>query len=310
VAFLPLNMLPSIYSGYQDGFVGNIWAIVSNVLSLVSLVAVTQFRGGLPLLILALSATRILVALANGAYLFGWRYPWLRPKLSAVRWSRVKYLFALGSKYMISQIASLGIYQSQPMIITQMLGPSHVPMFVIAQKIVTLASNLLNTATMPLIPAYSEAAARADWGWIKATLKRSIILSLAVGAPLTTIVAVAARPVIRWWMGPAFVPSHFLVFWLAIYAVTCVALFSPANVLIALGRMGVMAVSITLCAITTIGLSIQFAQWWGLTGIALALSMAALFVMGGTQFYMTHRMLNTRLLDSVEAEPLPATVNT
>jgi hypothetical protein len=32
--------------------------------------------------------------------------------------------------------------------------------------------------------------------------------------------------------------------------------------------------------------------------------------MGGTQFYMTHRMLNTRLLDSVEAEPLPATVNT
>jgi len=310
VAFLPLNMLPSIYSGYQDGFVGNIWAIASNVLSLASLVAVTQFRGGLPLLILALSATRILVALANGAYLFGWRYPWLRPQLSAVRWSRIKYLFALGSKYMISQIASLGIYQSQPMIITQMLGPSHVPMFVIAQKIVTLASNLLNTATMPLIPAYSEAAARADWSWIKATLKRSIILSLAVGAPLTTIVAVAARPLIQWWMGPAFVPSHFLVFWLAVYAVTCVALFSPANVLIALGRMGVMAVSITLCAVTTIALSIPFAQWWGLTGIALAMSMAALFVMGGTQLYMTHRMLNTRLLHTVEAESLPETANT
>jgi hypothetical protein len=74
--------------------------------------------------------------------------------------------------------------------------------------------------------------------------------------------------------------------------------------------MGVMAVSITLCALTTIGLSIQFAHWWGLTGIAVAMSMSALFVMGGTQFYMTHRMLNTRLLDTVEPASLPETVNT
>ncbi|HSR06748.1 MAG TPA: oligosaccharide flippase family protein, partial [Bryobacteraceae bacterium] len=261
--------------------------------------------GGLPLLILAVSATRFLVAFANGIYLFVWRYPWLRPKPSAVRWSRIRYLFTLGGNYMVSQISSLGVYQSQPMIITQMLGPSYVPMFVIAQKIVTLASSLMYTATSPLIPAYSEAAARADWAWIKTTLKRAIIVSLAVGAPLTCAAAVAARPLIRWWMGSALVPSYFLVFWLGVYTLTCVAVFSPGNVLVALGRMGVLAVSVTLCAIATIGLSIQFAHRWGLTGIAFAMSMSALFVMGGSQFYMAHRMLNTRLLDALEAEPVP-----
>jgi O-antigen/teichoic acid export membrane protein len=308
VVVLPLNMVSSIYSGYQDGFVASIWAIASNTLSLASLVAVTHYRGGLPLLILAVSATRFLVALANGIYLFAWRYPWLRPKPSAVRWSRIKYLFSLGSNYMISQVAGLGIHQSQSMIITQMLGPSQVPMFVIAQKIVTFASSLMYTAMSPLIPAYSEAAARADWAWIKATLKRAIIVSFAIGAPLTGIAAVAARPLIRWWMGAALVPSHFLVFWLGIYTLTCVMVFSPGNVLVALGRMGVLAVSVTLCAVATIALGIQFAHWWGVTGIAFAMSMAALLVMGGSQFYMAHRMLNTRLLDTFEAESVPEPV--
>jgi O-antigen/teichoic acid export membrane protein len=209
---------------------------------------------------------------------------------------------------MVSQVASLGVYQSQPMIITQELGPSHVPMFVIAQKLVTMASSLMYTATSPLIPAYSEAAARGHWAWIRATFKRSIILSLAVGAPLTGIAAVAARPLIGWWMGSALVPSYFLVFWLGVYTLTCVAVFSSGFVLVALGRMGLLAVTVSLCAVATIGLSIQFAHWWGLTGIAFAMSIAALLVMGGSQFYMAHRMLNARLLDTFEAESVPEPV--
>ena len=38
--------------------------------------------------------------------------------------SSIKRLLSLGGNYMITQLAGLGIYQSQPMIITQMLGPS------------------------------------------------------------------------------------------------------------------------------------------------------------------------------------------
>lgn len=43
---MPLNMSFSIYSAYQDGFVWHTWTMVSNMLALIGLVVVTQFRGG------------------------------------------------------------------------------------------------------------------------------------------------------------------------------------------------------------------------------------------------------------------------
>jgi hypothetical protein len=108
-------------------------------------------------------------------------------------------------------------------------------------------------------------------------------------------------------VGSALVPSYLLVFWLGVYTITCIAVYSPGNLLVALGRMGVLAITISLCAIATIGLSIEFAHWWGLTGIAFAMSIANLFVIGGSQFYITRRMLNTRMLHTLE--PLPEIVN-
>jgi hypothetical protein len=64
--------------------------------------------------------------LANTYYAFRRRYPWLAPAPSAVRWTCIRRLLKLGGKYMIMQLAALGIYQSQAMIITQILGPSQV----------------------------------------------------------------------------------------------------------------------------------------------------------------------------------------
>ena len=121
VAGMPLSILNSVYSAYQDGFVMNLWGIASNTLALAGLIIVTQFRGGLPYLVIALSGTRALVHFANGFYLFFRRYPWLIPAPTAVRWMRIKRLLKLGGKYLVTQLASLGIYQSQPMIITQLL---------------------------------------------------------------------------------------------------------------------------------------------------------------------------------------------
>ena len=93
---LPLNMLNSIYSAYQDGFMSNMWSMSGNVLALVGLIVVSQFRGGLPALIVATFATRALVSIVNAVYLFTFRYRWLRPAPSAVRWARLSRLLKLG----------------------------------------------------------------------------------------------------------------------------------------------------------------------------------------------------------------------
>ena len=90
-----------------------------------------------------------------------------------MRWHCVKRLFSLGSKYLVTQLASLGIYQSQPIIITQILGPAKVVIFVVAYKILSLPMDLVFMATQPFVPPFGEAKARHDWQWIQSAYKNA-----------------------------------------------------------------------------------------------------------------------------------------
>jgi O-antigen/teichoic acid export membrane protein len=304
---LPFSTLNSIYSAYQDGYVMNIWGIVSNVLALISLVAVTQSRGGLPYLVIALSGTRALVAFANAYYLFFRRYRWLAPALSAVKWVRISRLLKLGVKYMVTQVASLGIYQSQPMIITQLLGPSQVVIFVVAQKIITLPNDLVYMGTAPFISAFGEAKARRDWNWIKGAYKNATLASLGFGVPMTLAIALTAKPLIRIWAGQAAVPDWGVILWLSVYTLIGIALMAAGQMMCGLERVDPLAISLTLCALSVIGLGILFAPWWGVSGVALAMAISKLVTFWPIQMREVRRIF--RIADAPAAadeQPLVA----
>jgi O-antigen/teichoic acid export membrane protein len=288
---LPLNMLNSIYSAYQDGFVANMWSMASNLLALVALIVVSQQRGGMPALIIATFGTRALVSIANAIYLFSHRYPWLRPAPSAVRWTRVSRLMKLGGKYMVTQLANLGIYQSQPLIITQMLGPSQVTIFVIAYKIIAVPVDLAYIATTPFVSAFSEAKARGDWRWIRNAFKNTTLACLAFGLPVTLGIAFAGKFLVRLLAGQQAVPDWSVIAWLSVYTLIGMGLMTAGQVLCGIERVGILAISLSLSAVGTIGLGILFAPKWGLAGVAAGMALAKLVTYLPLQGYQVHRIL-------------------
>jgi O-antigen/teichoic acid export membrane protein len=289
----PLSLLTSIYNAYQDGAVGNMWMIGSNLAALVALVIVTRFHGGLPALVLAIAGTRMVIAIANFYTAFFRRYRWLAPSPAAVRLDRVKELLSLGSKYMVTQLASLGIYQSQPMIITQILGPSYVVIFLVAQKLITLPNDLVYIGTAPFISAYGEGKARGDWHWIKGAFKNSLVASVIFGVPLTIGIAAFAKPAIRIWAGAAVVPDTPVILALAGYTLICVFMLPVGQFLVGLGRADILASSLGLCAIATIGSGIVLARPWGLTGVAVAMAVSKISTSSPIQLYRVRTILRS-----------------
>jgi O-antigen/teichoic acid export membrane protein len=267
----PLSMQQSIYSAYQEGFLANIWGIAANSLALLALVVVCRSHGGLPQLVLALSGTRAAVGIANFFFLYR-RYYWLQPTPLAVRWVCVKRLFSLGSKYLVTQLAALGIYQSQPMIITQMMGPKYVVIFVVAYKIVALPIDLAYMATAPFISAFGEAKARMEWGWIKDAYTKANKASFVFGLPILAVLAIFAKPIIRIWAGAAAAPSTSLIVGLTLYTALGIALMTVGQLLVGLERVNAVALSLVLCAVAIIGSSILVAPKWGLAGIAFCMA--------------------------------------
>jgi O-antigen/teichoic acid export membrane protein len=299
VMAFPLSILNSIYNAYQDGFLANIWGIAANALSLAALVFVSFTHGGLPQLVLALSGTRTLVSIANSFFLFR-RYHWLTPNPSAVRIDCVKRLFHLGSKYLVTQLASLGIYQSQPMIITQLLGPSKVVIFVVAYKIISLPMDLAYMATQPFISAFGEAKARKDWHWIAGAYRNSVKAACTIGLPMALVLGLCAKPLIKIWAGSVAIPSTSLVVWLSIYTVIGIVLMSAGQLLTGIERVNPLAVSIVLCAVGVIGSGILLAPKWGLTGIAFGMALSKLFTFWPIQLLEVRKFLRSARATTLE----------
>jgi O-antigen/teichoic acid export membrane protein len=299
VLAFPLSIQNSIYSAYQDGYLANAWGIGANIFSLVALVVVSQTHGGLPQLVLALSGTRGLVSIANCFFLFR-RYHWLTPTPSAVRWQCVKRLFTLGGKYLVTQLASLGIYQSQPIIITQILGPAKVVIFVVAYKIVALPMDLVFMATQPFVSAFGEAKARNDWHWIKGAYRNAVKASVGFGLPLLVVIMLTAKPLIRIWAGSIAIPSTSLILWLSIYALVGIGLMAAGQMLAGLELVNPLATSVTLCAVGVIGSAILLAPRWGLTGIALGMAASKLLTFWPIQLYEVRRIFRSAPATTLE----------
>jgi O-antigen/teichoic acid export membrane protein len=190
----------------------------------------------------------------------------------------------------------LGIYQSQPMIITQLLGPAEVTIFVIAYKIIALPVDLAYMATVPFISAFSEARVRGDLKWIKDACKNSTLGAIAIGIPLVAMIAFTAKFLIRIWAGPATVPNSALVLWLSIYTLLGVTLIPSAQMLCGLERVGKLAFTLSICALGNIGFGILFGKWWGLSGIALAMAFSKAVTYWPILGYEIHRLLRVPAL--------------
>jgi O-antigen/teichoic acid export membrane protein len=278
VFMFPVSLVEAVYYGYQEGFISNVWNLIASVFSLIALIIVTQFQGGLPLLVVALFGIRIFVSIVNAVYLFFIRHPWLVPKFQFTTRDSFKRLIGLGATYLVAQLSSICMIQSQPMMITQIMGPNHVGLFNVTQRLISLPTFLLKLLVNPFMPAYGEAKARNDWAWIKRTLRRTLFFSLLVIVFVVIPLSLFSKWLMNLWVGDKLIPSDGLIVFFALYVATdCLAV--PLSVMLfGLEKVKGQANIATLNAILLIALGIPFTYKWGLTGLAFAM-LAAFFSM-------------------------------
>jgi len=297
----PISLVDAIYQGHQQGYIGNIWGMGANLASLVALVWVTRARGGLPMLVLALSGARITVTVANLCYLFGRQYPWLVPWPRAVSQRSMRDLLSLGVKYFTAQMAGIGMFQSQPIIIAQVLGPAQVGLFNIAQRLLTLPMLVVQMFTFPLMPAYGEAQARRDWYWIRHTLWRTLAMSAGSTTIMVGCLAFLAKPLVRIWVGPQAVPGNGLIMGLSLY-VFVAAVVTPASVMLyGVQRVGGQAIIAGVNAVVTVAGGIMLTRPLGTAGMAFAMAFALFAVNLSGQAIQTRQVFNSIGSESPES---------
>lgn len=263
---LPLSLVGRIQLGYQSEYAASLWLAAGNVAALGVVLLVIQVGAALPWLVLALAGTPLLAVLINGLVLFGWQRRWLIPKLGQFTWSIARIILRRGWLFVILQMASVVGYQSDAIIIAQVMGAEAVTQYAIPLKLFIIGPTLLSFALTPLWPAYGEAIARGDIDWVHRTFRRSLAFALVVNGSAALVLAIAAPTILRLWVGEIVTLDPLLHLALTIWLLLNAISGPIAMVLLGANIVGFQALTSVLMAIANVVFSVFLVMNIGVSG--------------------------------------------
>jgi O-antigen/teichoic acid export membrane protein len=218
---LPIAIVQRVRFGYQEGFINGLWLVGGTVASLLAVISLIRLHANLPLIVLASTIVPVVATALNGVSLFRARR-WLMPRRSSVSGSATRRTLGAGAMFFLLQVAIAVAYSSDNVFVARFFGAQAVAEYSITFRLFAMAPLLLGVVLQPLWPAYGEAISRGDIAWARRTLKRSLLLGIAVVIPLTLLTLALAVPVIHLWVGPELTPSTGLLLGCAVWALLTV----------------------------------------------------------------------------------------
>jgi O-antigen/teichoic acid export membrane protein len=272
----PFTIIAKVLGAFQEGAIANYWAAGANIASLVLLLIVTRFAGGLPWLVIAMLGSVFFVNAMSAIWLFWWHKPWLRPSLVAFHRGSLQKLGRVGGMFFVVQIAALLLFQTDYLIIAHFRSPSEVTPYSLAWRLFSY-SVLLQAMLVPSIwPAYAEAFALRDAFWIVRTFRLNLTVGLAITSLLVVLLVMFGQPLIRVWAGAEAVPPQALLVWMGVWSIINAAMSPIGCILSGSGHMKGQVIYATLTAVANIALSILLVRPYGATGVIIATVVAYL----------------------------------
>jgi O-antigen/teichoic acid export membrane protein len=264
---LPLGIAQRIQLGYQEGFVASLWTGAGSVLTMGTLVVAIEMDAALPWLIAAVTGGATAGLALNSVALFGFQRPWLRPAPSFVRLSAVRSLLQTGGLFLTLQIAMAVAFESDAIVVAQILGAEAVTAFAVPFKLFMIAPILLSFILTPFWPAYTDAVTRGEHSWVRLALRRTLVVAAMVSVPLSATLILFGVQFVHLWVGDSVTPSLSLRLALGLWAIAlsiggCFAMF-----LNGVRAMRFQAICAGVMMVVNLALSITLTIAVGVSGV-------------------------------------------
>ena len=303
---IPASLCPRILAGYQEVYFGNVVVAVGALANLLGLITGIASRVSMPVLFVLATAWPTLCNLAGLAGVVLWHKPWLRPRWSFVRWADTGELLSSGSGFFLLQIAGAVVFNSDNVVVSHYLGASQVTPYSVTWRLVGLTAVVQGLIFSALWPAYAEAYANGDYKWMRNTFRVTLRGTIALNFGLAATLISLGRPLIRWWVGEAAVPSMALLAAMALWAVMSGCMTVESCLLAAVNRTRLQGVLSIVAAAVNLGLSIVLVQRIGAVGVIAGTILSYLLVLVLPQSLLVRSVLHsTSSADNLRNDQLP-----
>ena len=266
-ALQPIN---SVLTATHDPFKSSLILLLCQVLTLVSVFALTQFTdSNLTLLVIAASCSPVIIFLLANVYLFSTSLKDFAPRFRYVDFGSAKSLVNLGGAFFFIQIGALILYQTDNIVIAKTIGLQNVTVFNVAYKYFSILIILFSIILTPYWSAFTDAYAKNDMDWIKSALKklRRLWIYVTIGA---FVLCAVSGPLYRLWVGNAVVVPVGLSLALAVNISVQTWQVIHAYMLNGVGKLRVQLILLVVTGVLNIPLSIFLIKYCGIQGTVIA----------------------------------------
>lgn len=187
----------------------------------------------------------------------------IAPSLKRVDRRVAKDLGGLGAKFFIAQIATLVLFTTDNLIISNLFGPEQVTVYSTANKVFTVVISLFVALVAPFWSKTTVDFARGDIGGIRLTLVKMCKLFVVASAG-TILLALVFKPLVAFWLGRDLGFTWSLIAMMALYAIVYMWNAVWSQITNGLTLVNFVAVVSCVQTVVNIPLSLLFATVCGL----------------------------------------------
>jgi O-antigen/teichoic acid export membrane protein len=199
-----------VFWGLQRAFEGHFADSISSLLAIMALWVAAKSKADVTILLAATLGIQSLAGFPLLLLLFLRRQISLRGIMTSTR-IEGNTLLRAGSLFLVLQIGTMIGWGADSLIISSTLGATSVVVYAVTQRLFQFVSQPLATVNAPLWSAYSDARVRGDRQFIRQTLWRSMMLTLALATSSVILIATFSDwLILTWTEGTLKVPQPFI----------------------------------------------------------------------------------------------------
>lgn len=196
----PLGLAQRLSYARQKGWMHNLTQAAAGVASVIGIAVAARMGAGLIGIIVVVQSTVVLGNLALLVLQFR-ELGWIGRVGARFHADTVRELLGLGGYFALQQVLTVVLFALPQIIISTAMGAASVTSYNLAQRFFNVFAIVQGAFMLPLWPAYSEAAGRSEYGWIRRTLVKSIKATVAFSVVPMAIATFGARRLIALWVG-------------------------------------------------------------------------------------------------------------
>lgn len=243
-----MSICKSIYMALQKNHITNLMGLVQQILMLTSVVVLAKYtRASLVFVAIAYGISNLIVELLFTLKLFKANSDFV-PNIKYFSRDEAKATTGLGIQFFIIQIASMVLYATDNIIITQICGPAEVTPYTTANKLFSMITAVFSIVIAPYWSAITVRKADGDLAGIKKAIKKMLCLwGIAVVGSI--MLGILFRPIVRVWLHRDMAFQNGLIPLMAIYAIiyTWNAVYSQVG-----NGLSLMKISVVIAVIQSI----------------------------------------------------------